>query len=131
MINYLSKYKFIFYLANICLVVLYLFPGSILGFFIYGDIQTQPQITSDFIVSTNHVYAFFLLSIIGSFTFKKSKNLNILILYLIFLSIILEMLHLIIPERGFELTDLFGNLVGVIMAIIVNYFYKKYENYKN
>ena len=131
MINYLSKYKFIFYLANICLVVLYLFPGSILGFFIYGDIQTQPQITSDFIVSTNHVYAFFLLSIIGSFTFKKSKNLNILILYLIFLSIILEMSHLIIPERGFELTDIFGNLVGVIMAIIVNYFYKKYENYKN
>ena len=131
MINYLSKYKFIFYLANICLVVLYLFPGSILGFFIYGDIQTQPQITSDFIVSTNHVYAFFLLSIIGSFTFKKSKNLNILILYLIFLSIILEMSHLIIPERGFELTDLFGNLVGVIMAIIVNYFYKKYENYKD
>ena len=131
MINYLSKYKFIFYLANICLVVLYLFPGSILGFFIYGDIQTQPQITSDFIVSTNHVYAFFLLSIIGSFTFKKSKNLNILILYLIFLSIILEISHLIIPERGFELTDIFGNLVGVIMAIIVNYFYKKYENYKN
>ena len=131
MINYLSKYKFIFYLANICLVVLYLFPGSILGFFIYGDIQTQPQITSDFIVSTNHVYAFFLLSIIGSFTFKKSKNLNILILYLIFLSIILEISHLIIPERGFELTDIFGNLVGVIMAIIVNCFYKKYENYNN
>ena len=131
MINYLSKYKFIFYLANICLVVLYLFPGSILGFFIYGDIQTQPQITSDFIVSTNHVYAFFLLSIIGSFTFKKSKNLNILILYLIFLSIILEMLHLIIPKRGFELPDIFGNLVGVIMVIIINYFYKKYENYKN
>ena len=131
MINNLSKNKFIFYLANICLVVLYLFPGSILGFFIYGDIQTPPQITSDFIVSTNHVYAFFLLSIIGSFTFKKSKNLNILILYLIFLSIILEISHLIIPERGFELTDLFGNLVGVIMAIIVNCFYKKYENYNN
>ena len=131
MINYLSKYKFIFYLANICLVVLYLFPGSILGFFIYGDIQTQPQITSDFIVSTNHVYAFFLLSIMGSFTFKKSKNLNILILYLLFLSIILEMLHLIIPKRGFELPDIFGNLVGVIMVIIINYFYKKYENYKN
>ena len=131
MINYFLKYKFFFYLCNLILIVLYLFPGSILGFFIYGDIQTQPQITSDFIVSTNHVYAFFLLSIIGSFTFKKSKNLNILILYLIFLSIILEMLHLIIPERGFELTDIFGNLVGVIMAIIVNYFYKKYENYKN
>ena len=136
MIKFLSKYKFIFYLVNACLIVLYLFPGSILGFFIYGDLQIQPQITSDFVVSTfvvstNHVYAFFLVSLLGILSFKNLKKLNILIIYLILLSIILEIFHLVIPERSFELPDLFGNLIGVIIVIIINYFYQKYERFKN
>ena len=59
MINFFSKYKFIFYLANVFLIILYIYPGSILGYVIYDDLQIQPQITRDFIVSTNHVYAFF------------------------------------------------------------------------
>ena len=131
MINFFSKYKFIFYIANICLIILYLFPGSILGFFFYNNIKIQPQITPDFIVSTNHVYAFFLLSILGILTFFDSKILKFLIMYLIFLSIILEIFHLIIPERGFEFSDLFGNIIGVMIAVIINYLHKKYENYKN
>ena len=131
MFKFLSKYKFIFYLVNACLIILYLFPGSILGFFIYGDLQIQPQITADFIVSTNHVYAFFLVSLLGILSFKNSKKLNILIIYLLSLSIILEIFHLVIPERSFELPDLFGNLIGVIIVIIINYFYKKYERFKN
>ena len=129
MINFFSKYKFIFYLANVCLIILYIYPGSILGYVIYNDLQTQPQITRDFIVSTNHVYAFFSISLLGLLTFKKSNKLNILILYLLILSIILEILHLIIPERSFELADLFGNLIGVIILIIINYFSKTNENY--
>tara|TARA_B100001175_G_scaffold148587_1_gene126038 strand:- start:583 stop:978 length:396 start_codon:yes stop_codon:yes gene_type:complete len=131
MIKFLSKYKFIFYLVNACLIILYLFPGSILGFFIHGDLQIQPQITADFIVSTNHVYAFFLVSLLGILLFKNSKKLNILIIYLLSLSIILEIFHLVIPGRSFELPDLFGNLIGVIIVIIINYFYKKYERFKN
>ena len=122
MINFFSKYKFIFYLANVFLIILYIYPGSILGYIIYSDLQSQPQITRDFIVSTNHVYAFFLISLLGFLTFKKSNKLDILILYLLILSIILEILHLIIPERSFQLADLFGNLIGVIILIIINYF---------
>ena len=129
MINFFSKYKFIFHLANVFLIILYIYPGSILGYVIYDDLQIQPQITRDFIVSTNHVYAFFLISLLGLLTFKKSNKLNILILYLIILSIILEILHLIIPERSFQLADLFGNLIGVIILIIINYFSKTNENY--
>jgi len=129
MINFFSKYKFIFHLANVFLIILYIYPGSILGYVIYDDLQIQPQITRDFIVSTNHVYAFFLISLLGFLTFKKSNKLNILILYLLILSIILEILHLIIPERSFQLADLFGNLIGVIILIIMNYFSKKNENY--
>ena len=131
MINFFSKYKFIFYISNFILLVLYLFPGSLLGCYLYNDCQLQPQLTKDFLVSTNHLYAFGLLSIIGLFTYKNSNKLNFLNIYLVLFSIILEILHIFIPERGFELSDLFGNLLGVIIVLIINFFYQKYENFKN
>tara|TARA_Y100000741_G_C18138307_1_gene512031 strand:- start:44 stop:370 length:327 start_codon:yes stop_codon:yes gene_type:complete len=108
-----------------------LFPGSILGFFIYGDLKIQPQITPDFVVSTNHVYAFLLTSLLGVLTFFRTRRLKVLFMYLFFLSIVLEVFHLFIPERSFQLADLFGNVFGVILVIIINYCLKKYENYKS
>ena len=131
MINFLSKFKFIFYITNIFLIILYLFPGSLLGCFFFNNCKIQPQLTPDFLVSTNHVYAFFVLSIVGLLTYKKTNNLNFLTMYLILLSIVLEIFHLIIPGRGFELSDIFGNLIGVIIAVIINFFSKKYENFNN
>ena len=131
MINFFSKYKFIFYLSNFILLVLYLFPGSLLGCYLYNDCQLQPQLTKDFLVSTNHLYAFSLLSVIGLFTYNNTNKLNLLNIYLVLLSIVLEISHLFIPERGFELSDLFGNLLGVSIVLTINFFYRKYENYKN
>ena len=131
MINFFSKYKFIFYLSNFILLVLYLYPGSFIGCFLFNNCQYDPQITPDLLVSTNHLYAFGLLSIIGLFTYKNSNKLNFLNLYLILLSIILEILHMFIPVRSFELSDLFGNLLGVSIVLTINFFYRKYENYKN
>tara|TARA_X000000368_G_C22399255_1_gene436797 strand:- start:72 stop:467 length:396 start_codon:yes stop_codon:yes gene_type:complete len=131
MVKYFSKYKFIFYLCNFVLIFLYLFPGSLLGCFLYRDCKLQPQITPDFIISTNHLYAFLVLSIIGILTFRKLGQFYILSTYLIFLSIILEILHHFIPDRSFEFSDLFGNLLGVIVALIIFYLFKKNENFKN
>ena len=131
MINFFSKYKFIFYISNFILLVLYLFPGSLLGCLLYNDCKLQPQLTVDFIVSSNHFYSFFLLSTIGIFTYKNSDKFNFILLYLILLSIILETLHIFIPVRSFEFPDLFGNLLGVLIVLIISYLYKKYENSKN
>ena len=112
-------FKIGFYSANIILIILYLFPGSILGWFLYNDKLIQPQITKDFIISSNHVYAFVLLSILGVFSFHNTKKINFLSVYLFLLSIILELFHIIIPNRGFEMSDLFGNIVGVILVILI------------
>ena len=131
MINFFSKYKYIFYISNAVLIFLYVFPGSLIGCYLYNDCQLQPQITKDFLISSNHLYAFFLLSMIGYFTFLNSRRLNFLIIYLILLSVILELFHLVIPMRSFEFSDLFGNLFGVVILIIINFIYKKYENSKN
>ena len=108
-----------FYSSNIILIIFYLFPGSILGCFLYNDCYIQPQITRDFIISSNHFYAFILLTSLGVFSFHNTKKINFLIIYLFLLSIILELFHIIIPNRGFEMSDLFGNIVGVILVILI------------
>ena len=129
--NFFSKYKILFYIINSFLVFFYLFPGSILGWLMYKNLKLQPQITPDFVVSANHLYAFFVFSIVGYLTYIKSSQYIFISLYLIFLSIILEILHYFIPARSFEIPDLFGNLAGTIIALIIIYLLKKNENIKN
>ena len=130
MIKFFSKYKIIFYFLNFCLIFLYVFPGSLIGFLLYGDIRFQPRITPDFIVSSNHFYAFILLSVIGFFTFYKFNETKILIIYLLVLSIILEVFHFLIPERSFQWQDLFGNIFGVIVVIFIKKIINKYGSFK-
>ena len=130
MIKLFSKYKIIFYLINLILILLYLYPGSLLGRLIYGNEKIQPQITADFIISSNHFYVFILVSIIGFLSFIKINQIKILIRYLIVLSLSLELLHLIIPERSFQLSDLFGNLLGVIVVILIKNLINKYGFFK-
>ena len=126
MIKFFSKFKFIFYFINFFLIFLYLFPGSLLGWFFFGDKKIQPQITPDFIVSSNHFYVFALISLVGFLSFIKLEHKKYLIIYLIILSIILEILHLVIQERSFQWSDLFGNLLGVILVIFINNLINKY-----
>ena len=130
MIKFFSNYKIIFYLMNFLLIFSYLFPGSLIGWLFYGNIKKQPQITSDFIISSNHFYVFIIISIIGFFTFIKIKQVKNLIIYLILLSLILEIFHLFIPERSFQWSDLFGNLFGVFIVILMKNLINKYGIFK-
>ena len=115
----MQKTKILFNIINTIFVILYIYPGSILGFLVYGEFHRQLQITKDFMsISSNHVYAFLVLSLIGLITYYKSKKL-LIINYLILSSIILEVLHLVIPNRSFEYRDLFGNIVGVFLSILL------------
>ena len=129
--NIFNKYKFIFYFCNLVLVIFYLYPGSIFGCFLYNDCKIQPQLTSDFIISSNHFYVFCLISIIGFFTYRKGEQIKLLIIYLILLSIFLEIFHMFIPDRSFEYSDLFGNLAGSLVVIVLNYFIRNYAKSKN
>ncbi len=130
MFKFFSNYKIIFYSVNFSLIFLYLYPGSLLGQVIYGNKKIQPQITPDFIISSNHFYVFVLVSIIGFFSFQKESQIKILIIYLIMLSLGLEFLHLIIPERSFQWSDLFGNLFGVTVVILIWNLINKYDFFK-
>ena len=116
-----------FYFYNLLLLIFYLFPGSILGYFLYKNLHIQPQITKDFIISSNHFYVFFILSTIGILAYRNTNKIKILINILFLLSIILEFLHIIIPNRSFEWIDLFGNIMGVVVVVIIYKIKKKYE----
>ena len=130
MSKFFSTYKVIFYIINVLLIILYLYLGSLLGWIIYDNKSIQPQITPDFVISSNHYYVFVLNSIIVFLTFAISKINILLILYLIFISIVLESFHQIIPGRTFQWSDLFGNLLGVIVVILLNNFINKYGRFK-
>ena len=129
--KFFSNYKIIFYSINISLIILYLFPGSIFGCIFLDNCRTQPQITPDFFkISSNHLYAFVIVSICGYLTFVKDKKIKYLIIYLILLAILLEICHLFIPQRSFQWSDLFGNLLGVFVVIFFKNLINKYGLFK-
>jgi VanZ family protein len=92
-----------------------MFPGSIIGYLLYGDIGLQPNFIENPIgTSINHFFYFSFLTFLGSiYNFKKKKFINSFV-FLFFLSIFLELSHLIIPNRAFEMNDIIGNSTGVI-----------------
>ena len=118
--------KIFFHLINLIFIILYLYPGSILGYLLYNNFSKQPQVTPDFYFSSNHVYAFVVLALFGLISHINKKNI---IIYFIFISIFLELAHLVIPNRSFQFGDLFGNILGVLISILIikiyNYLEKK------
>jgi len=121
--------KTIFHISNMGLILIYLYPGSVFGWLLYGNIQKQPQLTSDFaIFSSNHVYTFIALSLLGLLSYYKDKyKVKILFLYLFFTSIFLELCHILVPQRSFEYQDLFGNFLGIFLIFIVFNVYKYFK----
>ena len=110
-----------FHCSNLIFIIFYLYPGSILGYFLYKNPSITPQITRDFLISSNHFYVFVFFSAIGILAYRNTKKINLIIIYIFLLSIFLEFFHMFIPNRVFELSDLFGNIMGVIATV---FFYK-------
>ena len=121
----ISYLRILFHILTLALIVLSLYPGSILGFLLYGDIRLQPQVTKDFLyISSNHLYVYFLISTLGFFSYLRDRRFKLIAIYLFFLSIILEVTHLVISERSFQIEDLTGNILGVLIAYIIVLIYK-------
>ena len=121
--------KYLFYFSFIILLILYLFPGSLIGFILYGNLGRQPYfISSPIGTSINHLIFFFYLSIL-SFIFRSNQKKFINSFSFLFLiSIILELLHYFIPNRAFELNDLYANSLGVMLAFLMFKFFKKLQS---
>ena len=117
MIKYL---KSIFYISVLFLIIVSLYPGSLLGYLLYGDWGQQPNLVKNpFGTTINHFIYYFYVSLLGFFLYSRSENFTKLVYGLFFLSVILELFHFIIPNRSFQLGDLIGNILGVVVAYSV------------
>ena len=112
--------KFIFHILVLFLIIISLYPGSILGYLLYDDWGKQPYlIENPFGTAINHFVYYLCLSLLGFFLYLRTENFKKLVYGLFFLSIILEVLHLVVPKRSFQTDDFFGNILGVMVAYSV------------
>ena len=124
-----SSLKYLFYFSFIILIILYLFPGSLIGYFLYGNLGKQPNLISNPIgTSINHLIFFFYISILGFLLQNTHKKFINSFSFLFLISIILELLHYFIPNRAFELNDLYANSLGVLIAYFIFKILKKLKN---
>ena len=125
------KIRIVRYLYNFSLtglLILYLFPGSLIGYFLYGDLGKQPDMIPNPIgTSINHAIAFFYLTTIGLISYLNQSSFKKILIFLVTLSLFLELSHLFIPNRSFESLDLFANLLGTFLAIVIIFLYKKFK----
>ena len=111
--------KYIFHFSVIFLIIISLWPGSLLGFLFYGDWDQQPNLVKNpFGTTINHFIYYTYVSLLGFFLYLKNENFKKLVYGLFFLSITLELLHFIIPNRSFQVADLLGNIFGVMVAYL-------------
>ena len=124
-----SILKLIFHISLVMLIIISLFPGSLVGFLFYGDLGKHPNlIENPFGTAINHFIYYFYISILGLCAYLKNNNFQKVLYSLFFLSIILEMLQLVVPYRYFEFYDILANLIGVLFAyflVVIYKFWKK------
>jgi len=112
--------KFIFHISTLFLIIISLYPGSLLGYLLYGDLSQQPDVIKNpFGTTINHFIYYAYVSLLGFFLYLKNQSFQKLVYGLFILSVILEVLHFIIPNRSFQLGDLIGNILGVLVAYFV------------
>ena len=117
--NVLKLIKYLYYFSLIALFILYLFPGSLIGYFLYGDLSKQPNLVDNPIgTSINHLFCFMYLTTLASILNLKQNQIFTNFYFIFFISIILELMHNIIPNRAFERYDLFANVVGGLIIFL-------------
>ena len=115
----------VYYFSLLVLLILYLFPGSLIGYLLYGNLGQQPNLISNPIgTSVNHLIFFSYITILATIVRFRVKNIFTSYKVILFISFILEILHLIIPNRAFELYDLIANIFGVVIVLLIKNFIK-------
>ncbi len=109
--------KLIFNTSILLLIIISLYPGSILGFLFFGDWGREPNLVKNpFGTTINHFIYYAYVSLLGFFLYLRSDNFKKMVYGLFFLSVILEIFQFIVPNRSFQISDLIGNIFGVIVA---------------
>ena len=112
--------EYIYSFSLVILFVLYLFPGSLIGYFLYGNLGQQPNVIPNPIgTSINHFIYFSYITILATAIKTRVNNIFTDYKIIIFVAFILEILHFIVPNRAFEYYDLLANMFGVIIVLLL------------
>jgi len=115
----------LYYFSLVILFILYLFPGSLIGYFVYGNLSQQPNLIPNPIGnSINHFIYFSYITVLATIIRSNVKNILTNYKIILFVSFILEILHFIIPNRAFEFYDLMANILGVVVILLLKNFIK-------
>ena len=118
--NIFKLLEYSYYFSLIILFILYLFPGSLIGYFLYGNLGQQPDLIPNPIgTSINHLISFTCLSSLAFIMRVRERKFINSFQFLFFTSILLEIFHYFIPNRAFEYYDLFANCIGIVLTYLL------------
>lgn len=111
-------FKITFFIWLFFIFIISVYPGNLIGLLLKGDPTTYPG--GDKI---SHFISYLALSILGVLALDFKKKGMVIIIFLTLFSIIMEVVHLYIPNRYYENLDLVMNILGTYCGLV--FFYSK------
>jgi VanZ family protein len=111
-------FKITFFIWLFFIFIISVYPGNLIGLLLKGDPTTYPG--GDKI---SHFISYLALSILGVLALDFKKKGMVIIIFLTLFSIIMEVVHLYIPNRYYENLDLVMNILGTYCGLV--FFYLK------
>ena len=109
-------FKITFFIWLFFIFIISVYPGNLIGLFLKGDPTTYPG--GDKI---SHFISYLALSILGVLALDFKKKGMVIIIFLTLFSIIMEVVHLYIPNRYYENLDLVMNILGTYCGLVFLY----------
>jgi VanZ family protein len=111
-------FKITFFIWLFFIFIISVYPGNLIGLLLKGDPTTYPG--GDKI---SHFISYLALSILGVLALDFKKKGIVIIIFLTLFAIIMEVVHLYIPNRYYENLDLVMNILGTYCGLL--FFYLK------
>ena len=112
--KFINFYKLSFYFWLLFIFLVSIYPGNLIKLVLIGDPTTHPG--GD---KVSHFLTYFVLGVLFNLSYKKNSFFKVMVGFLIFFSIIMELLHMIIPNRFYENFDLLMNFLGLVVGIYI------------
>ena len=109
-------FKITFFIWLFFIFIISVYPGNLIGLLLKGDPTTYPG--GDKI---SHFISYLGLSILGVLALDFKKKGMVIIIFLTLFAIIMEVVHLYIPNRYYENLDLVMNILGTYCGLVFLY----------
>jgi len=110
--KYVIFFKITFYFWLLFIFIVSVYPGNLINLVLTGDPTTYPG--GD---KVSHFLTYFILGTVCYSSYKNDNSFRIIIIFLISFSLLMELIHIIIPNRFYENFDLLMNFLGLVIGV--------------